>query len=254
MMSARPVKQKPQRKISYTPSKVAPQTPTAAPAPVAQTPEPTSVAQTPTHDPTPTSITTDETPEPTAISAVDPALVEPEVKQEVAETVKQEEPDAMKVDPSVDAPVKFEADDDEIPGLFGANHLVEPATPTPAPKAEEANDSIVVDEEDVVVKDSDESPHGVKRKVEEAELENNEAVEGESGEGKKGEEVNRAYKVFGDGSVEQEDTVKYVDVFLPSVVLYPTLVIVRLWEPGYKDRYYKQKFGAGPEDKEIRRR
>lgn len=42
-----------------------------------------------------------------------------------------------------------------------------------------------------------------------------------------------AFKVNADGTVTQQDTVK-------------------LWEPGYKERYYKQKFGVEPNDVEFR--
>ncbi|TFY54546.1 hypothetical protein EVG20_g9661 [Dentipellis fragilis] len=43
-----------------------------------------------------------------------------------------------------------------------------------------------------------------------------------------------ALKVNPDGTVEQEDTVK-------------------LWEPGYRDRYYRQKFGVEPTDIEFKK-
>lgn len=33
----------------------------------------------------------------------------------------------------------------------------------------------------------------------------------------------------------------------------PNLDTVRLWSPGYRDRYYEQKFGAAPDDLEIRK-
>ncbi|KAJ3743348.1 exoribonuclease 2 [Lentinula detonsa] len=44
-----------------------------------------------------------------------------------------------------------------------------------------------------------------------------------------------AFKVNPDGTVSQEDTVK-------------------LWEPGYRDRYYRQKFGVEPNDKEFKKK
>ncbi|KAH9977999.1 XRN 5'-3' exonuclease N-terminus-domain-containing protein [Lactifluus volemus] len=46
---------------------------------------------------------------------------------------------------------------------------------------------------------------------------------------------NLAFKVNADGTVEQEDT-------------------VRLWEPGYKERYYQQKFGVEYTDQDFKKK
>lgn len=230
MMSARPVKQKPQKKINYSPSKV-------APAPVAQTPETTLVAQAPMHVPTPAPAMNAEVDVEMKghIAPPEPAPVNLEVKVEVIESVKKEEIDVVKeevnevVKEDVNEVVKEDVNEvakeesregkhemdieiDAIPGLCGGL-LEEPATP--APKPEEAGDNIVVDGEDTTVNGSDESPHGVKRKVGEAELENEDAEGEEDEEETGGGVVNRSYKVNADGTVEQEDTVKFV-AFLPS--------------------------------------
>ena len=86
------------------------------------------------------------------------------------------------------------------------------------------------EEEEAVVEDVDATMDGDEDDVEPAKL---------------------ALKVNADGTVEQEDTVKYV-LSSRSYVITANWWL-RLYEPGYKDRYYRQKFGKEPSDVEFRK-
>ncbi|PAV20509.1 5 -3 exoribonuclease 2 [Pyrrhoderma noxium] len=89
----------------------------------------------------------------------------------------------------------------------------------------------------------DSSPRGVKRKAGElaadgdgdGEAEEDIVLSSEEDEEASASTAVPALKVNADGTVEQEDTVK-------------------LWERGYKERYYRQKFGAEPSDVEFRKK
>ncbi|KAM0789101.1 hypothetical protein ACM66B_003157 [Microbotryomycetes sp. NB124-2] len=122
--------------------------------------------------------------------------------------------------------------------------IVEDETKQVENKVEEVVEAAMV--EDATVAPTSSSPRGVKRKADEAQVD--EDAEDDDDDEEEEEEDAVAVKApageasklpplkqVGNNMVEQEDTVK-------------------LWEPGYKERYYRQKFGVELSDEEFRRK
>jgi len=135
--------------------------------------------------------------------------------------------------------ISFNEEDIGIPGLEPVDEptaveqlhdeLSIPTEPTEPPEVS-ATQTI---EQDA----SSETPtKGVKRKIDELDENEGAGLEDDAIDDKERLENGSAKKrvVHSDGTVESEDTVK-------------------LWEPGYRQRYYEQKFGGGVEDVNLRK-
>ncbi|KAJ3548100.1 hypothetical protein NM688_g5335 [Phlebia brevispora] len=145
--------------------------------------------------------------------------------------------------PAQPAAVKAESlddDDSEVPGLGGAG----PSVSEPSVNMQDETDDHVKVDDSMDTEPPEGSPHGVKRKLEVLEEEDAEVEEtiedtveiDEEDEAPSDVEKPTQYalKVNPDGTVEQEDTVK-------------------LWESGYEERYYAQKFGVHHDNIEFRK-
>ncbi|KAF7981596.1 hypothetical protein HWV62_32650 [Athelia sp. TMB] len=164
-----------------------------------------------------------------------------------AEMLKAELAGAQPLKPSASLPAKpsFPADitmtsADDLPGLDGPDHTENdtPAAIEPEPEVkQDPGDTTQEPEIDVNPGEVDNFLAGMKRKIEEVEddiIANGLGPETEDAPDDATSET-KALKVNPDGTVEQEDTVK-------------------LWEPGYRERYYRQKFGVELSDVEFRKK
>lgn len=160
--------------------------------------------------------------------------------------------------PAVEA--QMEEDRPDVPGLGGsvstdalAQKIPLETEDTPMPDVSTPTPKVEVQE----------SPRGVKRKPddvaeEDATIDEDEPVvlDPEEDDDDAPSDVDKdadkyALKVNADGTVDQEDTVKYV--CLLGLMYLWTYLLYRLWEPGYRERYYKQKFGKDYKDEAFRK-
>ncbi|KAH7916764.1 XRN 5'-3' exonuclease N-terminus-domain-containing protein [Hygrophoropsis aurantiaca] len=132
--------------------------------------------------------------------------------------------------PSSNSPSSESVDMTEIPGLGNVSQAA--LSNTDADNVDEDMDA--EGDDDPNAADDEAVPIvGVKRKIEDVDAED--PAETEDLEEPEDASPSLALVVRADGTVEQEDT-------------------VRLFEPGYKERYYKQKFGIDVTDKEFRKK
>jgi 5'-3' exoribonuclease 2 len=103
---------------------------------------------------------------------------------------------------------------------------------------------------------------GRKRKLSEVEAEGaqidaEDVVIGEDESSAEEEEPSYAMVVRADGTVEQVDNVRYGGIFYVFLVLRGRIETLygmcRLYEPGYKERYYQQKFGVPSSNAEFKK-
>ena len=132
------------------------------------------------------------------------------------------------------------AEDDEIPGLGGDSFMESSLEMETLNGTAEIELSVAAET----------FLSGVKRKLDEVEdSDGTPAIPDEDEEPGKGP---LALKVHPDGTVEQEDTVKCV--CLPHSLPPILTTSDRLWEPGYRERYYEQKFAVPYTDLEFRKK
>ncbi|KAJ8086306.1 5'-3' exoribonuclease 2 [Marasmius tenuissimus] len=142
-------------------------------------------------------------------------------------------PTAAQPTPSADP---FQSmDDDEIPGFGSRTASVTTIVETSVPPSATPTMESVSSEAEMVVdgKDKEESSPGVKRPYEEGPGEDEPAEDDDEAPADGPSSTNLDLIKNADGSVTQQDHVK-------------------LWEPGYKERYYRHKFGKERSDVEFR--
>ena len=154
------------------------------------------------------------------------------------------------IPPAIAANMAVDDEDNEVPGLGTGPNLAEPILDLNGDEGSATFD-MPVDQA---------SPHGTKRKHDVVEAEDEEVdaeetivEEDDEDDTDAAQATNYALKVNPDGTVEQEDTVRYV---IRSCIFHIIFIDLRcrLWESGYRERYYKQKFGVAYSDVETRKK